>query len=215
MNDAIDETDGSATASLLSGSGYSRGQPRSGSVTVEDNDTQFSTPTNLTITPLPLRKAKLSWTGDSRANLASYYVVDVRKQGATGWCDPNLSERTAASAVITLDMVYDTTGQCTTQRGMADLTSGQSYEYRMRARFDADTSDNDDLYVDSGYSETVRIIDNPLLVSGGRAYASGSQKAKLHWARISGVSEYTIKYRMLDKSPPQDVCRARCIRTRT
>ena len=195
-NDAVDEANGTIRATILSdltGTGYTIGHPDFADVTVEDNDVQLTAPTNLDITPLSLRRARLSWKGDPNANI---YVVEVQKTGTNDWRSPNLSEQTNSTAVIDLDIVWHDLNSPGNQ-GMADLATGDSYEYRILSRHDDDTSDNSDPYVDSDFSDEIRIIDNPLLASGGRAYGSSSNQATLKWTVDTSATNYSIRYRQL------------------
>ena len=49
----------------------------------------------------------------------------------------------------------------------------------------------------SDASDTIRIVDNPLLTAGGRAYGSGDQETSLKWKRIPNATSYSVEYRVL------------------
>ena len=161
---------------------------------------KLAAPENLVITPLPLRKALLTWTGDRNAiddaNLADDHIVRVRKVGEADWEFPNLREQSGTSAIVLLDTIWE---KASVKNGMADLMPGESYEYRIRSVYDSDSMDASDPYADSGFSDPIRIIDNPLLAGGGKAYGSGDQEAFLQWKRIADATEYFVEYRVLTK----------------
>ncbi len=50
--------------------------------------------------------------------------------------------------------------------------------------------------MDGGYSDTITIINNPIL-TGGRAYAFSSDEAKLEWTNDASATSYQIRYRQL------------------
>ena len=162
---------------------------------------KLATPMNLDVEPMSLRRAKLTWTGDPNAvddsNLADDYQVRVRKTGTTKWESPNLREQSGNSAIIILDIIWHDSGAG--DKGMADLGQGESYEYQVRAFYDqgdSGTMDATDPYIDSDYSESVRIIDNPLLMDGGRALGSNGT-ADLKWKKITNAAHYIVEYRRL------------------
>ncbi len=51
--------------------------------------------------------------------------------------------------------------------------------------------------MDGGYSDTIRIIDNPLLLDGGQAYALSSDEALLKWTTDTSATNYESRYRRL------------------
>ena len=208
-NDAIDEPDGTIRATVQAGAGYSVGRPSSADVAVTDNDTKLAAPSDLTITSLPQRKARLSWMGDLRAkndnDLTDDYVVQVRKTGTSGWRSPNLQEQSGASAIIVLDLIWLHTADPGDQ-GMAHLASGESYEYRIKAVYDTDLSGESDPYIDSDYSPTARIIDNPILTGGSaNGYSPGpTGQVALTWDEVPDAARYIVRWgrmRSFDRHP--------------
>ena len=149
-NDDVDEEDGTITVTVQADTGYViASPPPEASVRVLDNDVQLAAPADLTITPLPLRKARLDWTSVPNASSADNYAITVRKLDArqkavTPWHSPAVADQTATSAVIILDTIRDNPSPPV---GMADLMPGESYEYRIRTIYDrhdsgaADASD--------------------------------------------------------------------------
>ena len=205
-NDDVDEEDGTITVTVQADTGYViASPPPEASVRVLDNDVQLAAPADLTITPLPLRKARLDWTSVPNASSADNYAITVRKLDArqkavTPWHSPAVADQTATSAVIILDTIRDNPSPPV---GMADLMPGESYEYRIRTiydRHDSGAADASDPYVDSDYSEYVRLIDNPILTAGSaNGYSPGREtgQARLQWQKITGASFYRISYRQL------------------
>ena len=170
VNDATDEANGTIDAEILSGTGYRVGTTPPASVSVEDNDVMLNAPMNLTITPMSMRRAKLTWTGDPNAandsNLADDYAIQVRRPGTEPWQPPNLREQSGASAVILLDVIWEEYSDATPpvlleSGGLANLSHGVDYEYRIKALYDLDTTDNSDPYVNSDWSKSVGLMDTP------------------------------------------------------
>ena len=174
---------------------------------------KLAKPTRLDVSPMPLRKAKLTWMGDSNA---TDYVVEVRKTGGmwpSSRSSPNSHIVSATEHEVTLDEVFKSGNApyvkliysdnrmetvCTDCIGFADHGA---YEYRIKATNAGGT------HLDSEHSEVIRIIDNPLLLpkpnanrAGGSA-RSKNDKIALSWAEIANVQEYRIRFRLLGKRP--------------
>ena len=161
------------------------------SISQSTESCRLAAPTNLTITPLSLRKARLTWTGGSNAD---GYAVEVRKQGGS-WQAPdngNSSSRltdgrtTAAYYKIQLDGILDT--RTSAPSDLHGLAHAPAYEFRVKAKAPSSS-------LDSAYSDELMIIDSPLL-TGGRAYG-GDERAELEWVKIPDVIQYTVRYREL------------------
>ena len=184
-NDAVDEANGTITAEVETGTGYTVGSPSSASVTVQDNDVKLATPTDLTITPLPLRKAELSWTPVSGpGNII--YDVQVRKGLSGPWRDAKTGTPDT-NYEINLDAISGSSG-------FAEATT---FGLHVRARQAGNSSFN------SSYSEEVIIIDNPILTGGSaNGLSAGGDQAVLTWNRILDAGNgYTIRYRELGSRP--------------
>ncbi len=141
----------------------------------------------LDLTPLPLRKAKVSWAGIDNAN---EYVLEIQEPGGT-WNSPKKVTVTAPSFEIALDNILQ-------GKGLAN--SPYSYEFRVKAR----NRSSIDIVSESDFSDTISIIDNPIL-TGGRANGhspDGKGRITLNWQRISTATQYRIEYRRLGILPP-------------
>ena len=146
--------------------------------------TALAIPTDLDVIPMALRKAELTWSGDSAAG---GYEVQIQKAG-DAWARWYPKPTTTASLEIDLDNVAGA-------NGLGDKP--YSYELRIKA-----TSGG--TYPDSELSEVVAIIDNPILTGGGRATgksAGGTPQAYLKWGAIANVRDYTVRYRELGDRP--------------
>lgn len=152
---------------------------------------KLATPMDLTITPLPLRRARLTWTGDTNA---SSYRVQVRKTGKKTWESANVLgwNNADTNAVIELDRLYGAPG-------VANISQAKSYDYEIIARPDPNGAST--TYVDSD-AAYVRLIDNPILTSGSaNGHSAGSEgQALLQWQSIPHVSEYRIVSRELGQA---------------
>ena len=214
-DDQMNEADGTIRAQVRTGTGYIVGTTSAAVMTVEDNDNVLETPTDLTITPLPQRKARLDWTGDPNAindsDLTDDYIVQVRRPGMTDWQAPNLREQSGTSAIILLDTIWekysdDTPPVLEDSGGMADLMSGQAFEYRIRALYDRGTMDDSDPYRDSAWSDTIRIVDNPILTGGSaNGYSTGtSGQVAVTWEAVTGATGYTLRWRKMPNEYTQE-----------
>ena len=143
---------------------------------------KLAAPTNLDVVPLPLRKARLTWTGDPNAD--QYKVVFHESRTTTH----NITV-TDTHLDISLDSIFSS------GKGLAN--SPYQYDFEVRAQHSGNS------YQDGAYSEAVTIIDNPVLV-GGRANghsSSGNGQAELEWDRVPNVQNYTVRYRQLGDHP--------------
>ena len=114
---------------------------------------KLDAPTGLDIVPLPLRKARLTWTASANSDAnteASIWVADsagVGSECSAGWCevDDGLTDLSVGH-VIKLDDVANS-------KGLADE---DSFDIRIVATVSTGTK------LDSGASDETRIRDNPL-----------------------------------------------------
>ena len=153
---------------------------------------QPPTPSRLRIEPLPRRRALLSWDWQRPLTVTGpvTYAVQVRRlpTGATAYepwptGDPAIDDITPTQHVIALDRVV----------GLDGLHNHDEFQFQVRATAGGQHS---------AWSETVTIVDNPLLRGDGFAYfkADGTEpKAFLGWDRASGAidASYTVRYREL------------------
>ena len=137
---------------------------------------QLAAPANLDVTPLPLRMARLSWTGVTNA---TEYKVEVRKAGGM-WQPPNngvggiilsdgttnLSNGVQSATVYEIDLKIILNASATVKdtHGLADAPA---YEFQVKAM-------STPAYAESEYSK-VRIIDTPIIRVNG--YSSGAPAA--------------------------------------
>ena len=139
-------------------------------------DRQVTTPaapTDLTVHPLPNRYAKLSWSWTG-TRTATY---DVEFSAST-ISPPRVESEDTAEHVINLDKID------THDRG---LRAADRVAFRVRAKVGGTLS---------AWSETVTIVDSPLLQRGGSAYFH-SGDAYLRWAAVSDAFGYEVRYRKL------------------
>ena len=133
---------------------------------------KLAKPTNLDVEPILFRKAKIDWAGD--INAGSYTI----KQTGSETADINVKDATEKE--IALDDYLDD--------NIVDT-------FRIKA-----VSDND-LYEDSGYSDTIRIVDSPILRADGDnsslASSATTGSSTITWKKIAGVTKYIIKYRKM------------------
>ena len=142
-------------------------------------------PTGLDVTPLPLRKANLTWTGD--ANAATFYVEVEYPAGSDMWDEVAMVSNGSVGHVIDLDSVLP---DRTPSIGLAEE---DYFKLRVVARWSPSVGPSSDP------SEEIVIIDNPLLLPEGRATANSASEAGLEWKRLSQVAAYNIRYGKLGK----------------
>ena len=133
---------------------------------------------SIDVEPRPLRRARLKW--EAVPNAKEYRVVFHE------------SSTTSRSITVTDDTYLDISLDSifASEKGLAN--SPYQYDFEVRAQ------DSGNSYRDSEYSDTITIIDNPLLTEGGRAYASnGGDEASLEWTTVTNASNYEIRYRKL------------------
>ena len=114
---------------------------------------KLDAPTGLDIVPLPLRKARLTWTASANSDAnteASIWVADsagVGSECSAGWCEvaDGLTDLSVGH-VIKLDDVANSKG----------LAHEDSFDIRIVATISTGTK------LDSGASDEIRIRDNPL-----------------------------------------------------
>ena len=145
-------------------------------------------PTGLDVSPLGSRKARLTWTASAGANANTVYDVYAKTQNGSWPTSPIAANLTSASDghVIDLDNIVG-------GKGLAHETS---FQLRVVAR--------DKTYATaSAQSSTIRIKDNPLLLSGGSAKSNSAGAAELEWESITGAANYVIEYRELGPRPKE------------
>ena len=187
-NDATDEPNGSITASIVANANaaYELGSAFRASVNVQDNDVKLAAPTGLTVTPLPQRKARLSWAMISGA---PKYHVEVKGGGSSKVFILTHNLNPQVTYDIALDSILD-------GKGLADATA---YQFRVKAIYDDDTSDASDPYVDSDYSALVEIRDTPITSINGDSSGrtDGKGQAVVTWGAVPGATAYTLRWRKL------------------
>ena len=143
---------------------------------------KLAKPENLDVSPLSLRKAELTWTGDRDAD---EYVVETRASG-TGWA--SAARRTYSTKRVEMDLDRLMPGQ-----GLAN--SPYAYDIRVKA------TDSRGVYPESAFSQTIKIIDNPIIHANGDSLGAplGGGQAVIQWRRIANVTDgrYTIRPRKL------------------
>ena len=154
---------------------------------------KLATPTNLRVTPLPLRKAKLSW--DAVDNAGLYQVAGVKLDSALqlvgtseccAWHDT--TRKNGIVAVTKITVLLDEA-----------LSASDAYEFSVTA---IPTNAASVSWQNSDGGKAV-IVDNPLLQRGGQAYAISDNEALLKWEKTStpGATKYAIEHRKLGERP--------------
>ena len=136
-------------------------------------------PQNLNVEPQMLRKARISW--DAVTNATGYVIR------ASGYVTDSGAVSTVEFPVITATQ-YD----IDLDRFLGEATADT---FRVKAVSSGHT------YDDSPYSETIRIVDSPILRADGDnsdlADNATTGSATVEWDRMSGVTQYTLKHRRL------------------
>ena len=136
-------------------------------------------PQNLNVEPQMLRKARISWNAVTNA---TGYVIR-----ASGYVTESGTVSTVEFPVISATQ-YD----IDLDRFLGEATADT---FRVKA------VSSDDTYDDSAYSETIRIVDSPILRADGDnsdlADNATTGSATVEWDRMSGVTQYTLKHRRL------------------
>ena len=187
-NDSTDEPNGSITASIVANANaaYELGSAFRASVNVQDNDVKLATPTGLTVTPLPQRKARLSWAMISGA---PKYHVEVKGGGSSKVFILTHNLNPQVTYDIALDSILN-------GKGLADANA---YQFRVKAIYDDDASDNSDPYVNSDYSSVVEIRDTPITSINGDSSGrtDGKGQAVVTWSAVPGATSYRLRWREL------------------
>ena len=165
-------------------------------------------PTDFDLRPLPRRWAELTWTGDPNAD---GYVVEVRKAGGT-WDTPVPGDRSSGLVStnqyrVELDRVAQITAPGKDELGNAQdyinyigLAAGSgAYSFRVTA------TDSTGANFDSSHSNTVMIIDNPIVRADGNSQnaPSGEGQTSLVWKRAANVIDGRYKIRTRKLYPPE------------
>ena len=138
-------------------------------------------PTELDVTPLPERKASLSWMTPSGNPSGTNYQVRVRASGGT-WEDARFNN----SKTIELDDIL---------KSDDGLANAGTYEIRVKTTSGSATV----------YSKTIKIIDSPIisvngdssLLQGPPAQDSTAGRAIVTWKRQQDATSYTLRWRKL------------------
>ncbi len=140
---------------------------------------KLATPTNLDVAPMSLRRAKLTWDSVTNAN---GYVVRVKTSKRHRTISTSETEY-----VIRLDNIPASEG----------LAEQGYFELKVMA------VDSTDIYEDSVFSETLTIIDSPIIsINGDSSLPDGVHgpplaKAEVKWDKPTGATGYTLKWRKL------------------
>ena len=138
----------------------------------------------LDVSPLPQRKATLTWAAVTNAN---GYVVEIREHGETAW-SPQTSQSDTSYEIV-LDNIL-------AGKGLADAP--YAFEFRVVAK------DSRGAYGDSEYSEVVTIIDTPIYGVDGHNSSdtsSNAGQAVIKWKTPTpgrkSDTPYKIRYRKM------------------
>ena len=153
--------------------------------------TALAVPTDLDVVPMPLRMADLTWTGDADT---TQHEIEVRKTGGDWSLHTGTvrSEPIGNAVTYRLEIALDAITQ-DAQRYIG-LANHDEYEFRVK-------STDSGKYPDSEISETVRIIESPIVRVNGdsRNAPAGEGWAKITWTRMADVAggRYTVRARKL------------------
>ena len=151
---------------------------------------KLAKPTGLDIMPMPLRKARLTWTASSNADSNTEYEVQFATQSnPTQWL--SLASKVANSAiadghVIELDDVIN--------------SKGFAQEDYFNIRIVAEDKAKTNAKLTSEPSEVVRIADTPIESVNGDStdsQSSSTGKAVIKWTPPAGVTEVAVRHRKL------------------
>ena len=167
-------------------------------------------PTGLDVTPLPGRKARLTW---GRVPSVADYIVEVRKHGVSGWprpssvgdpANPNIRSTNTTSLEIDLDGVLQKIDPGNPSKTIADkglAHAPAAYEIRVKGAIGS--------YNHKEYSDEIVIIDTPITVANGKSLEPQKEsdlgQAELIWTSIDSESimnstdyaggSYQLRYR--------------------
>lgn len=146
---------------------------------------KLEAPADLDVVPMPLRKARLTWTASANADAHTEYRIEIAAASApTSFSTLPLGvAHPSTEHVFELDNVLS-------GKGLAN-------EDYFNIRIMAEDTNTPKLKLDSEDSDTVRIMDNPLLTEGGSARSNSVGEAALRWSNISGAASHTVRYREL------------------
>ena len=142
-------------------------------------------PKDFYVTPMPERKARLSWTADSSIPPDDRgFVVQVTYPSRSGWVGSQHQAMRDAGSIykieVELDRVHSSLG----------LAQEDYFEFQIMA-----TDNRGSNYVDSDFSKTVRIFDNPIESLNGNSAGLTTGKAVAKWTTAEGPITYKMRYR--------------------
>ena len=144
----------------------------------------LATPTTLAIIPYPQRRALLTWVG---SEAATHYSARITRVDTSTSVTGRVENRPCWQ--INLDNILG----LNSPQGLAHATAFQ-FEVTAQVIAPDGTVSNSE-----GPSETVTLIDNPILSinSNSKGTADGKGQAVVRWSKITGATNYTIMYREL------------------
>ena len=147
-------------------------------------------PRDLDIIPYPQRRALLTWVG---TEAAKRYRVDIT---AVGEGLSVVFEEDDPCTTINLDRVFG-------DRGLANTAE---FQFQVTALGEQELEDGTVETTKSQPSETVTLVDNPIVSINGNSKNTqdGKGQAIVRWSEVTGATHYTIMYRELpgDHSMP-------------
>ena len=191
--DGMVGADGTITATIDSGTGYKpNALAGSDSVAVRNTEVRLGQPIAEVI-PTSLRRAYLVWPAVAEYDSNTRYDIVVRPD------DPNANWAPTAMGVTTqpdgsgfYEIKLDEIILNPSPVGLADF---DYFEFQITA------SDRNNVKL-RNTSSIIRVVDNPLLQEGGKAYFSNQAgKAYLEWRTAATATNYSIDYRQLDYDP--------------
>ena len=180
---------GTITATIDSGTGYKvNPAAMQATVAVKNSEVQLRQPQGEVI-PAGLQRAYLVWPAVEGSDANTRYSLEVRhtlgswKATSSG---PTVQRDGSGFYEIDLDaFIPHSTMMATKGVGLADHGY---YDFRITA------SESTGVKL-SNTSNSIRVIDNPLLQEGGKAYSTASDTARLEWNREISGTNYEIRHR--------------------
>ena len=150
-------------------------------------------PRDLDIIPYPQRRALLTWVG---SEAATHYRVRITRVDTSTTVNGSVANdpcwRINLDNILGLD----------SPQGLAHATA---FQFDVTAR-EIDPNDATTILRTKGPSETVTLVDNPIVSINGNSKNTqdGKGQAVVRWSKVTGATHYTIMYRELpgDHSQP-------------
>ena len=148
-------------------------------------------PTELNIIPYSQRRALLTWVG---SEAATHYAVQISQVGSSDTKTFTVARNPCRQ--IALDDILE----AKEDESPRSLANSDAFQIEVKAQVIA--SDSTTVLRSSDPSETVTLVDNPIVsINGNSKNVTGEKgKAVVRWPRVTGATAYTLIYRELPPS---------------